>query len=47
MERKLRDANGSLIIMLPNQLCDLYNMSQEQHRHWTNGQWWIQVEEGL
>lgn len=26
MERKLRNINGSLIITLPKQLCDLYNM---------------------
>jgi len=26
MERKLRDINGSLIITLPKQMCDLYGM---------------------
>ena len=26
MERKLRDINGSLIITLPKQMCDLYDM---------------------
>ena len=26
MERKLRNINGSLIITLPKQMCDLYNM---------------------
>ena len=26
MERKIREINGSLIINLPKQLCDLYKM---------------------
>ncbi len=26
MERKIREINGSLIVTLPKQLCDLYNM---------------------
>jgi len=26
MERKLREINGSLVITLPKQICDLYNI---------------------
>jgi len=26
MERKLREINGSYIITIPKQICDLYNM---------------------
>lgn len=26
MERKLREINGSLIVTIPKQLCDLYKM---------------------
>jgi len=29
MERKLRNINGSLIITLPKQMCDLYKMKAE------------------
>lgn len=26
MERKLREINGSLVVTIPKQICDLYNM---------------------
>jgi bifunctional DNA-binding transcriptional regulator/antitoxin component of YhaV-PrlF toxin-antitoxin module len=26
MERKLREINGSLVVTIPKQICDIYNM---------------------
>ena len=28
MERKLREINGSYVLTIPKQICDLYNMKQ-------------------